>query len=201
MVGPVDLEVHAGEALTITGPSGSGKSTLLRCLAILEARAQGSLHFLDVQVASAAVPAFRRQVIYVAQTPPRFAGSVLESLQMAFGFASSTQAFSKERAAAMCEELLLPPDILGRSLARVSGGEAQRLGIVRALLLDPRVLLLDEPTSALDLDAEAAVHHMIETWFAKGDRATVSISHKRELLASVGTRRMHMLQGRLGEAA
>lgn len=201
LAGPIDFELAEGEAVQLSGNSGSGKTTLLRCVALLEARAEGEVRFRDTLVGGASVPGYRRQVIYVPQTPPRFQLTVEESLRLACRFLASDADFNSERARQMCRDLLLPDDIFERSLPRVSGGEAQRLGIVRALLADPVVLLLDEPTSALDKQSEDAVHALLDRWFQMGGRSLVSISHKGEIPSGSAGQRLVMYEGRLRGAA
>lgn len=197
LAGPIDFELAAGEVVQVSGSSGSGKTTLLRCVACLEARAEGEIHFREISVQGAFVPSYRSQVVYVPQTPPRFQLQVEESLRLAYRFQKGEASFESERARQMCRDLLLPNDIFERSLPRVSGGEAQRLGIVRALLINPVVLLLDEPTSALDSQSEEAVHVLLKAWFDEGGRSLVSISHKREVLSESTGQRLVMHEGML----
>jgi putative ABC transport system ATP-binding protein len=195
--GPVNLDLEAGERITLTGGSGSGKSTLLRCLALLDARARGSVRFRGKEVAGHAVPGFRRQVIYVSQASPRFSSSVEESLRRAFSFASSESRWDRQRAHALCDQLLLPRTILSRSLAQVSGGEAQRIALIRALLLDPCILLLDEATSALDAESRACVVELLLHWFEAGDRAGIAVTHGARIWGDQESRLLRIEGGQL----
>ena len=197
--GPVTLEIAAGDRITLTGGSGSGKSTLLRCLALLDARAQGSIAFRDQNISGDRVPAFRRQVVYLPQAPPRFSLSVEESLRRAFSFASGHTTFDGDRVHALCDQLLLPRIILTRPLAQISGGEAQRLALIRSLLLEPSVLLLDEATSALDSETEACVVQTLATWFGGGERAGIAVTHGARIWGGRENRHVRIQDGKLVE--
>ena len=178
---PVSLSLGAGDVVALSGPSGSGKSTLLRALALIEPRAKGRVALAGVEPKPVEVPRFRRRVVYVAQRSPRWPLTVEQSLSQPFRFGSATAPFDRSRAVALCEELQLPDDVLSRELRDLSGGEAQRVSLVRALLIEPSVLLLDEPTSALDSDAATAVREQIQAWLEPGGRAVIVASHDRAL--------------------
>jgi ABC-type iron transport system FetAB ATPase subunit len=174
----LSLAIEANQAIALSGPSGVGKSTLLRCMAGLEARAKGTLHFGGKPVLPKAVPSFRRQAVYVPQTPPRMAMSVEDSLRIAFAFRNQDLNYDPEQAASLCEQLLLPKKLLKQRMAELSGGEAQRFGLLRALTIKPTILLLDEPVSSLDAKARSAVAKVIAEWFGEGDRSVVISSHE-----------------------
>ena len=197
--GSIDVAIAEGDVLVVAGASGSGKTTLLRCLAMLEADAAGDVRFRGAPVADSDVPAFRRRVVYLAQSPPRFPMSVRRSLAAAFDLRSSRAEFEPERAAAMARRLLLPDHLMKQSLADLSGGEAQRVAIIRGLLLDPAVLLLDEPTSALDPEAREAVISELREWLSSGGRAAVLVSHDAALSSALATRRAVLRDGELIE--
>ncbi len=183
----IDVCLSAGQVIAIRGASGSGKSTLLRCLALLEARAKGEILFHEKPVADQDVPAYRRSVVFVGQTPPRFTLTVVESMSLPFQFHSAHGELDRGHATAMCQRLLLPAAILDRSLADLSGGEAQRVALIRALLLDPTVLLLDEPTSALDPEASHAVGNLIREWLDGDERAAIIVTHTEQFTRDLAT--------------
>lgn len=187
LAGPVDVTVDVGDVLAVTGPSGVGKTTLLRCLALLEARAEGTVRFRGDAVAPQDTPFFRRSVVYVPQRPAVLPGTVRRGLTRAFSFQSTTSPPDLHRAAELCREVLLRDDILDAEHSDLSGGESQRLALVRALLVSPKVLLLDEPGAGLDPDAVAAGEGLIRRWLEDGGHGAVLVSHdsgQRERLAT-----------------
>lgn len=128
----------------VAGPSGSGKSTLLRCCNRLEAPDGGAVRFRGDDVATLDPRAHRRRVGMVFQAPVAFPGTVLDNLRVA------DAGITQDAAAALLARVQLEPVLLDREAGTLSGGEAQRMVLARALVTSPEVLLLDEPTSALD---------------------------------------------------
>lgn len=149
-VGPVDLAVAPGGCLAVLGVSGAGKSLVLRMLADLIAH-DGEV-WLD-GVAQTAMPAsaWRRRVTYVAAESAWWAATV-------------AQHFPEGDPMPLMTALRLAPDLLAAPPDRLSTGERQRFGLIRALLGRPDILLLDEPTSALDPAAVAAVEIVLAQW-------------------------------------
>jgi len=145
----LSIELEPGRAISLLGPSGCGKTTLLRGVACLDDLVSGELTLGSQAPSDIGEPAWRRRVTYVAQRPVLFDGSLLDNLERPFTYRSATRCFDRERA----EELLASFDLEGardQSASTLSEGQRQRACLVRALLLQPEVLLLDEPTSALD---------------------------------------------------
>lgn len=202
LTGPVSVSLAAGDVLALGGASGSGKTTLLRALAMLEARAEGEVRLRGRVPADAALPAFRREVVYVPQTPPRFPLTVEASLRAVFALRSAAgEAYDPAAARGLLDRLLLPADVLGRRVPDLSGGEAQRVGFVRALLLRPAVLLLDEPTSALDRLARGALAALLGEWLSAGERAALIVTHEPAHFETLITRRLHLERGRAASEA
>jgi putative ABC transport system ATP-binding protein len=133
-------EVPATGITVLAGPSGSGKSSLLRCCNRLDAPSQGTVRFRGEDVATLDPRAHRRRVGMVFQAPIAFPGTVLDNLRTAAPGASPD----------LLTQVGLDPAMASRDAGTLSGGEAQRLVLARALATGPEVLLLDEPTSALD---------------------------------------------------
>ncbi len=199
LAGPIQLSVAAGDRILLTGPSGSGKSTLLRCLALLESRTHGVITYRGESMSGDRVPRFRTQVVYVPQTAPRFPMLVEDSLRMAFQFASQQASYCKAEVIEGLESLALPRAILGRELAHVSGGELQRISLLRALLIHPKILLLDEVTSALDSESESQVIRTLQNWYEAHGSAGIAISHGARTWNGAENRVLHMRDGQLSE--
>ena len=181
-LGPVDLELRAGECVVVRGPSGAGKSLLLRALADLDP-ASGDLRLQGERREELAAPAWRRRVAYLPAEPGWWAPRAGEH------FAHGPPA-ADELAA-----LGLEPALLERSVARLSTGERQRRALLRALAGAPEVLLLDEPTAALDPASVTAVEGLVAARRAAGV-GVLWVSHDDEQAARVGDRRLELEAGR-----
>ena len=145
---PVSFDLNDGECIAIQGPSGSGKSLLLRAIADLDPN-QGELRLNGLARESMPGPAWRRQVIYVPAESGWWSDRVGEHFA------------DWERALPLLQTLCLPAEAHDWPVQRLSTGERQRMALVRALVLEPRILLLDEPTSGLDREATAAIEQLI----------------------------------------
>ncbi len=127
---------------------------------------------------------WRRRVHYLAQKPALFDGTVRDNLQKPFELAAVKQdlQFDPAKAAELMERLFLPDDMLDQDARTLSGGEASRIAMVRALLVEPSVLLLDEPLSALDRKAADSVLELVAGWLRETPgRGVVMVSHVGEL--------------------
>jgi len=178
---PFSLEVADGECVSVQGPSGSGKSLLLRAIADLDLN-QGQAFLDERERASMPAPEWRRQVVYLATDAGWWASGVVEHF-------SDWAAIEDSLA-----PLGLDPACGGWPVSRLSTGERQRLALLRALALSPRVLLLDEPTSALDEAATAAVEALIAR-HRKTGLSTIWVSHSREQAQRVSNRSYEIRTG------
>jgi len=160
LVDALSLQVADGECVNLAGPSGAGKTLALRAIAGLMDADAGQLTLDGNKPSELGFPAWRRKVLYVAQRPVMFEGSVMNNLQRAFSYRSAQAAFDARAAVALLEQLGIA-DRLEQPARTLSVGEQQRVALVRGLLVGPDVLLLDEPTSALDPDATSAVERLI----------------------------------------
>ena len=166
----VDAVFAPGRCTAVAGPSGAGKSTLLRLLDRLLEPTSGAVLFHGRPLASYDVLEVRRRIGLVQQAPVLLADTVLADL------AVGRPTLSEGEAARLLERAGLPGLDLGRDTASLSGGEAQRLCLARALAVGPEVLLLDEPTSALDAVAAMSVERVVRGLVADGLSA-VLVSH------------------------
>lgn len=170
----VTFTVRPGELVAIRGPSGCGKSMLLRSVAGLIDFLEGEVRLRDALPETVGWPTYRRQVLLVQQQPVLLRGTVRHSLERPFHYQTANGPFPKDRARDLLDRLLLGNGLLRQDVRTLSVGEQQRVCLVRALLVQPAVLLLDEPTSALDEEAAAAVEEVVRD-AATGEQRTAAL--------------------------
>lgn len=169
-----------GGVLHVRGPSGSGKTTLLRILARLRETGAGQVYLQRRSWKEFSPVEWRRKVHYLAQKPVIFDGSVEDNLQKPFELAAVKKEvqFDRDKARQLLERLLLPRDLLNQDARTLSGGEASRLSLVRAMLVAPAVLLLDEPLAALDRKTADEVIGLLAEWVSgEPGRGLIMVSH------------------------
>ncbi len=177
----LDLDLRARQVVALRGPSGCGKSTLLRTLAGLIDPLAGELTLAGVPPAEHGWPSYRRQVSYVAQRPVVVDRTVRANLALPFTFLTASGRQLDEAAASdMLAELGLPDSVLDTAARTLSEGQLQRVCLARALLIEPRVLLLDEPTSALDPEATARVERVLCDALRATKAAALVVTHQSD---------------------
>lgn len=175
LLAPVSLQLYAGETLLLTGPSGSGKSTLLKIIASLLEPDSGQILFQQRDIHTLKVEHYRQQVSYCFQTPQLFGDTVYDNLALPWQLRQ--QQPSREQLVAALRSLHLSGDLLDKNVAGLSGGEKQRVALLRNLQFLPQILLLDEVTSALDEPNKQRVNQLIATLVAEKGLAVIRISH------------------------
>lgn len=194
----ISLRVDPSTRLGLVGSSASGKSSLLRVMAMLDPITGGQMLFRGQTVPDTEIPSFRRQVVYLAQHPSMILGTVRANLEAPFCFKSAATEFDLTRVLSLFERLGKPASILDQTTDQLSGGERQLIALVRALQLDPAVLLLDEPTSALDDDAAGKFESLLEHWRQDGaSRSFVWVSHDGRQVERMTDQIVRMTEGRL----
>jgi len=186
----VSAGLAAGSILFISGPSGAGKTTLLRAISRLHSCISGAVYLDGQSWASYTVFRWRRLVHYFPQKPVLFNGTVQDNLKIPFTVAqvSKDVALDQDRAERLLA-LLLPGKSPEQEASTLSGGEASRLALIRALLLEPAVLLLDEPTAYLDHKTGTLVLQALAGWLTEQPRrGIVMVSHGNDAaqLAEMG---------------
>lgn len=177
--------VESGHILAVKGPSGSGKSTLLRMLARIISSASGDVYWEGKHWSSISPATWRRSIHYLSQKPVMFSNTVEENLRLPFSLREikGYSSFSESLCARYLQEMDLPRELLTQNAQSLSGGEASRAALVRALLLEPAVLLLDEPTACLDSGRRRQVIEAISRWVKeKTGRAVIIVTHNYEEL-------------------
>jgi peptide/nickel transport system ATP-binding protein len=206
-VDDVSFDVAPGETLGIVGESGCGKSTLARLLLRLIEPDAGSVHFAgeDVRAASPArMKRLRRDMQLVFQDPyaslnPRM--TIEDAVAFSLTVHGAPRAEARERAASLLGRVGLDPILYGRRYPHeLSGGQRQRVNIARALVLDPKLLVLDEPVSALDKSVQAQVLNLLQDLKAERALTYVLISHDLNVIEYVSERILVMYLGHVVEA-
>ncbi|WP_345830089.1 iron ABC transporter ATP-binding protein FetA (plasmid) [Pantoea sp. BRR-3P] len=175
LLAPISLQLHPGELLLLTGPSGSGKSTLLKIMASLVAPTAGQIFFGNRDIVTLKPERYRQQVSYCFQTPVLFGDTVYDNLALPWQIRQ--QKPQREQLVASLASVHLTADMLDKKIEQLSGGEKQRVGLLRNLQFMPQVLLLDEVTSALDEENKIAINHLIDGLIRENNLAVMWISH------------------------
>lgn len=198
----VSLHIAPGEAVALMGGSGSGKSTLARILLRLLPCDSGEIYFHDTGITKASgkrLYSFRRAVQFISQRPESFLDP---GKNLGYSLREGLEIFSLSRDDDRILELLdlvkLNKELLTRYPHQVSGGEIQRLCLVRALLLEPELLILDEPTSMLDISVQAQIMHLLKDIRRQRQLAYLLISHDRLISEWLCDRVLYLEKGRLG---
>nr|MBP7493393.1 ATP-binding cassette domain-containing protein [Rhodoferax sp.] len=180
----INLSIQPGEMIGLVGHSGSGKSTLVNLICRFYDVSEGSIKVDGVDVRSFAVADYRRNIGLVLQEPFLFFGTIAENIAYGKPDASREEIIESARAAHAHEFILRLPQgydsMVGERGQGLSGGERQRISIARALLIDPRILILDEATSSVDSETEKEIQKALEN-LVQG-RTTIAIAHRLSTL-------------------
>jgi osmoprotectant transport system ATP-binding protein len=199
-VGPLDLAIPAGRTLAVIGPSGSGKSTLLRLLLGLTPPDAGTVRFEGREVPGEDVLGLRRRMGYVVQGgglfPHLTAGGNAGLLARHLGWQEARLA---ERLGELSRLVRLPPEALTRYPRELSGGQAQRVSLMRALVLDPAVLLLDEPLGALDPVTRHDLRMDLRDAFRRLGKTVILVTHDLAEAVFLADRLLVMRDGRAAQ--
>ena len=195
------LDIRKGEVVAVIGPSGSGKSTLLRSLNLLEQPTSGAIFFdgADLAAKSVNIDLHRQKMGMVFQHFNLFPHkTVLQNITMApVTLKKKTAAAAKEQALALLARIGLS-DKANEYPNMLSGGQKQRIAIVRALAMEPEVMLFDEPTSALDPEMVGEVLEVMKE-LAQSGMTMVVVTHEMAFAREVGSRVLFMDAGKIAE--
>jgi ATP-binding cassette subfamily B protein len=180
----LDLAIRPGEMIGLVGASGAGKSTLINLICRFYDVAEGAILADGIDIRSFPKAEYRANVGIVLQDPFLFYGTIAENIAYGSPHASHEQIVAAARAARAHEFILRLPDgydsLVGERGQTLSGGERQRISIARALLIDPRILILDEATSSVDTETEREIQAALEN-LIRG-RTTLAIAHRLSTL-------------------
>ncbi|EJL94199.1 ABC-type multidrug transport system, ATPase and permease component [Herbaspirillum sp. CF444] len=180
----VDLAIAPGEMIGLVGHSGSGKSTMVNLICRFYDVSEGSIRIDGVDIRSLPISEYRRNIGLVLQEPFLFFGTIAENIAYGKPDATRAEIIAAARAAHAHEFILRLPQgydsLVGERGQALSGGERQRISIARALLIDPRFLILDEATSSVDTTTEKEIQKALDN-LVKG-RTTIAIAHRLSTL-------------------
>jgi ABC-type sulfate/molybdate transport systems ATPase subunit len=193
------LDIAAGERLGLLGLNGAGKTTLLRLLAAIDLPTVGEVRVDDVAT-SRGGPALRRRLAYAPQRPVLLSTTVRHNVELPLRYRRIPRATRRAVAAAALARLGVE-HLAERPANTLSGGEAQRVCLARALACAPDALLLDEPAAALDTPTRAAFFADVERALADRSTTVVLVSHRAEEVLALADRVAVLIEGEIHQAA
>ena len=194
-----NLQIAAGQTTVLIGPSGCGKSTILRLIIGLLVPTSGAIEFEGSPVSQRNILALRRRMGYVIQDGGLFPH--LTAAQNVTLMAKHLQTFQEDEIQAkldeLCELTRFPKEGLARYTVELSGGQRQRVSLMRALALDPDVLLLDEPLGALDPMVRASLQTELKEIFNRLDKTVILVTHDMAEAGYIGDSIVLMREGQI----
>lgn len=190
----ISFSVDAGESITMIGPSGSGKSTILKLASSLISPTGGTISFHGKPIESYVPTEYRQRVAYCFQQPYLFGQTVWGNL--AFPFTMRGRAVDETRIKDLFDLFHMDLQLLEKSNTELSGGEMQRICLIRSLLFAPEVLLLDEVTSALDTENTEWVEQGLMQLHKEG-LTLLQVTHNLDQSLRMGQRRITVKDGHI----
>lgn len=193
----ISFQVNTGDRLVIVGPSGAGKTLLLRLLNRLSEPTSGVIYLGDQPYQRIPVMQLRQHVVLVLQESKLLGMTVRQALEYPLTLRRLDPSVIQQRVAEWLDRLRIPADWLDRRELQLSVGQRQWVAIARALVTQPRVLLLDEPTSALDVGRSHQILQILSELTATGELSVLMTNHQLQFAQSFGTRVLHLEAGTL----
>jgi tungstate transport system ATP-binding protein len=190
------LEIAHGETLTIVGPNGAGKSTLLLVLAHLLKPARGNIQFAGKSLKQWNELEYRRKISFVFQAPLLMDMTVEQNVALGLRFRGVSKETIREQVSRWIKQLGIEP-LSKRQAGQLSGGEAQRVSLARAFVLEPELLLLDEPFAALDPPTRAKLLEDLSALLSEDHRTAVFVTHNLDEAAKLSDHMAVIVDGRL----
>ncbi|TCZ77107.1 ATP-binding cassette domain-containing protein [Paenibacillus albiflavus] len=182
----VSAQINKPEMITVLGASGQGKSTLLRIMAKLDLPDEGEVFLHNKSANDWSSKEWRMKVCYIAQQAVMLPGTVEDNLRTVSELHRTP--FEEKLATRLMEELGLGQLDWKQNADLLSGGEKQRVALIRSLLLHPEILLLDEVTASLDSASKQAVESMLKKWHKANDTTQIWITHDLDQARQIGDR-------------
>lgn len=193
----ISFSIKEGERVIVTGPSGGGKSTLLKLIASIINPTDGQIYFKGEDIAQLDPIAYRKKVSYFFQNATLFDETVRDNLS--FPYNIREEAFDEGKAVQMLDRVKMSAEYLNKPIIDLSGGEKQRVALVRNLLYQPDVLLLDEVTSSLDAENKEIIYSIIDEMNTKESVTVLAVTHdEREI--KMADRVLTIIEGRLEDS-
>jgi tungstate transport system ATP-binding protein len=190
------LDIQRGETLTVVGPNGAGKSTLLLALARLLKPARGEIIYDDQSLLKLDDLEYRRRISIVFQSPLLLDMTVEQNVALGLTFRGVSKEETRERVGGWIKALGIE-SLAKRRAGQLSGGEAQRVSLARAFVLEPELLLLDEPFAALDPPTHAQLINDLSAILKKDRRTAIFVTHNLKEAAQLGQRMAVVVGGML----
>lgn len=190
----ISLTIDEGDFIFIKGPSASGKSTLLKVMANLVNISSGKIYFRERDIEEINPIEYRKKVSYCLQNPILFRGKVWDNLN--FPFYIRGESYDGKRVEELINSFNLDKSIIEEDVEKLSGGEKQRISLIRSLIYRPEILLLDEITSSLDEDNARLIGEVISNLNKEG-LTILWVSHNLEEINRLSKRTIEIEGGRL----
>ena len=198
VLAPTDLQVPNGETRVLIGPSGCGKSTLLRLIAGLIQPDSGSISFEGIVMTPDNILKLRQRMGYVIQEGGLFPHlNLKDNVTVMARYLRRETGWIDERLAELAELVKLPAELMQRYPGELSGGQRQRVSLMRALMLDPDLLLLDEPLGALDPMIRYQLQQELKAIFTRLGKSVVMVTHDIAEAAFFGQTLVLMREGHI----
>lgn len=170
------FEIHEGEVLGVMGPNGAGKSTFIKALALLEKPSKGSIFLKNMDITNELTLEMRRKFAVAMQQPLLLDTTVFQNIAIGLKLRNLPRQVVKNKVAYWLDKFQIS-HLAKKQASHLSGGEAQRVNLARAMVLEPEVLFLDEPFSALDFPTKVQLLKDIKSIIAQTKTTTVFVSH------------------------
>ena len=190
----ISFKVQKGDFITIKGPSGSGKSTLLKLLAAIMNPSAGEIIYKGKPLSEYEITDYRKEVSYSFQNAALFGTTVADNLM--FPYEIRNEPFDRDRAIALLDKVMLSEQYLDQKITELSGGEKQRVALIRNVLFTPEVLLLDEVTSALDAENRKVISDAILRLNRENNITVLWVTHNTDEINDAA-KTIEMKAGRL----